>query len=594
MTEATKTWRGRAGTIFAPARLLLSRLAYGPKFLLIAAVLLVPFAYVTQSQYRSVTHDIVFNQGESDGVIYIQPLKDYLHAVQRHRVLSAAALSGGPAYRHELAAAVAEASQKEKAVDDAEARFGAGFKSSARWADAKAAWARARTGRFASAAEADAAHQTAQDTLGDLILNYVANYSNLILDPDLDSYWLMDAYVAKLPTLGNTAARATAVALTSSADDKLVELAGLYKINLGLVGDLEAINLKTAFEETKKEKNGQSLTLEPALTPAMATIKKGVEGHAAELKRQHLTAGAPAAIPTLVDATLAALSSISEFWDRTGPELKWLADKRVKKYQGERTVALVAAVVAALLLVYLFVGFYLSVRGSVDALAEATRRMIAGTTETFELEARDELGGIARSYNDINLALVEARTLQQRVQKDNDELQDNIMQLLAVVSDASDGDLTVRAKVTTGAMGNVADAFNGLLESLSTLIGEVNRQVARTNDSIQAISQASQLMAQGATSQAREVIGATQLVERMVQEVSTESANMVTGISSIAREQVDNTRQVVRTMAQITAIARETQTGAEGTLVTITQLMALSSRLTQTIGRFRVAAGPSS
>ena len=35
--------------------------------------------------------------------------------------------------------------------------------------------------------------------LVDLILNYAGNYSNLILDPDLDSYWLMDAYITKLP-----------------------------------------------------------------------------------------------------------------------------------------------------------------------------------------------------------------------------------------------------------------------------------------------------------------------------------------------------------------------------------------------------------
>jgi len=754
MTNLSQTWHERLGLLFSPARVLLNRLNYGPKFLLITVVLLIPFAYVTRSQHRSTTHDIEFNRGESDGVTYVAPLKDYLYAVQRHRVLTAAVLSGVASYRNAQAAAAAEAAEREKEVDAVEARFGGVFKSSARWAEAKAAWAKARGSSFANATEVDGAHQQVEDITADIILNYAANYSNLILDPDLDSYWLMDAYVSKLPSLGNTASRATAIAFTSSAEDKGVELAGLYKMNLDLVGDLAAINMKTAFEQTKQAKYGQSRTMEPILSPALSEIEKGVESHAELLKRQYLAPDAAPNPTALVDATLAALGSVDGFWDKTGPELKWLAEKRVRKYERERTVALIAALAAALLLLYLFAGFYLSVRGSVDALDEATRRMISGTSESFELEARDELGRIAQSYNEINAALLEARTLQKKIQRDNDELQENIMDLLRVVSTSSDGDLTVRARVTTGALGNVADAFNSLLESLAGLIGDVHRQVDKTDESIRAISLASQKMAQGATHQAREVIGATQLVQlmakridevsqnavqaataakrteesalegaravreviggmdalrmnvqagakkmkslgdrsmeitsivgtinriseqtnmlalnaaieaaragehgrgfsvvaeevrklaertaaatqeierlvktihvetnetvgavehqtqvveqesivvgsageslRRIQEVSTESANMVSGISVIAREQVEGTKQVVKTMEQISAIAQQTQNGAEGTLGTIQQLIALSDRLTKSIGRFKVANGASS
>ena len=43
------------------------------------------------------------------------------------------------------------------------------------------------------------------------------------------------------------------------------------------------------------------------------------------------------------------------------------------------------------------------------------------------------------------------------------------------VSDASEGNLTVRAQMSVGALGNVSDAFNLLMESLEGLVGEVRR-----------------------------------------------------------------------------------------------------------------------
>jgi twitching motility protein PilJ len=135
------------------------------------------------------------------------------------------------------------------------------------------------------------------------------------------------------------------------------------------------------------------------------------------------------------------------------------------------------------------------------------------------------------------VALVESRTLQRRVEKDNAELQDNIMDLLKVVSDASDGDLRVRAKITAGALGNVADAFNALLESQEGLIGEILVQLNRTNDAVAAITTSSQTMAAGATNQAKEVIGAMALVQQMSTDILRVSENARVAAEAARRTQ---------------------------------------------------------
>jgi len=136
---------------------------------------------------------------------------------------------------------------------------------------------------------------------------------------------------------------------------------------------------------------------------------------------------------------------------------------------------------------------------------------------------------VARSFfNDLtqtNRALVDSRDLQQRVSAENAETQHNIVDLLKVVSEASDGNLMVRAPMTSGTLGNVADAFNLLMESLEELIGDVTRQVGDSDRAVRSISEVANRMASGATHQTREVGAARQLVADVAKQISEVSSN---------------------------------------------------------------------
>jgi methyl-accepting chemotaxis protein len=136
---------------------------------------------------------------------------------------------------------------------------------------------------------------------------------------------------------------------------------------------------------------------------------------------------------------------------------------------------------------------------------------------------------VARSfYNDYHKshhALIESRQLQHRMQNENSDIQRQIVDLLQVVSDASDGNLTVRATTTSGTLGNVADAFNLLMESLEGLIGEVSRQVGDSEHAVRSISEVARRMASGASHQSREVGAARQLVADVAKQISEVSTN---------------------------------------------------------------------
>jgi methyl-accepting chemotaxis protein len=523
--------------MLTPAVALMNRLSYARKFSLIGLLLLLPLAVVSYLQISLATERVDFNQKESYGVSYITPVREILRQVQLHRLYYAAVLSGQSRFEDRLAQTRARIDQVVVEVDEQEARYGTMLQTTKPWTGIKKAWNELKGQRFASVEQSEREHTQLTTALLDLILNYAGNYSNLILDPDLDSYWLMDAFTTKLPALTETLGKASLLAFkgTALSADEKVELAGDYKLAGGLNSDLINVNLATVFKENK------SGTSKPALDDTSRRMEATVSKHLADLRARSLSAGGSDpfgnSLENLVNQSAAAGDDVFRLWEKTGPELDNLVMARVLNYKRQRYVGTLAAVIAIGGLVYVFLAFYRSVQDAVERLREATSRMIAGTTERFELATRDELGQVATSYNEINRALLEARGLRERVESENRELQSNILQLLRVVSDAADGKLNVRATVSEGALGNVADALNQMLESWKQLITGIHDLVQGTQSAANAIETSTAVMAQGASRQTHEIVQASGAVKKMAESIGRVSGTAETAAAAARRTQ---------------------------------------------------------
>ena len=567
--------------IFGLSIAVLNRLRYGRKFLLLGALILAPLGFILYLQFSQVTDKIVFNQKESIGVEWIGAARNVLHGVQKHRVLSVAVMAGEKSFEKTREDAAVEVDRAAVVLDDVDTKLGAPdspngtygglLQTTKGWAEAKAKWAdiKGKGSRYASAGDCELAHAELVKSLTSLIADNAGNYSNLILDPDLDSYYLMDLFLGKLVWASDHVAKSTSVSLRSAgteADmDRTVELAGLYTLTLLRADEVET-NVEVSIAETKKLKFGQSLTL-AKLKEEMIKNKGALVGHAKLiLSEQVVKPAAPIGRQEFVNRAIQTLQENHSFWVKVGPELTWLINRRIEKDQSKRTQGLVAGGLATVVLLYLFIGFYLSVRSSVASLGSATSRMIAGTEERFAIPSRDELAEIATSYNSINAALVEARRLRTQVESDNEELQSDIMKLLRVVSMASDGDLTIRAQISAGALGNVSDAFNQLLESLQTLMKSVSEQLDRTNGTVAIIAESSRKMADGATKQASEVLTATNLVEQLNKEIArvSDNARVAAGAAKRTEESaVEGAQAVQDVISGMGALRSNVQAGAK-------------------------------
>jgi methyl-accepting chemotaxis protein len=530
MTE-TNTRARTSRLVFAPAIFVLNRLKYFSKFLAIGALVLLPFGLVTALQYQGASKDVEFNQLEARGVEYLFALNGFLEAQQRHWVLSTAVSRGSSELRDRLATATADVQRAQTSVDGVDRAYGDLFKTRAKWELVKQSWEKAAAG---SAASLSAAATNTVSLYAD-----VGNGSNLILDPDLDSYWLMDAVVTRLPALSTNIAQMTADAFAATGvikGDQLIDLAGLYKANLNTVTEVQNINIATAIAQTKNfGKNANLAKLNAPATELESTSAKLASAINTGFLNPSLGAdGAPLAVnrAPITELAIDTIKAIRNLADSIDPELATLVNQRIASNTSNRSTGLAIAVLASMILIYVFIAFYFAVRGSVDTLRESTVRMIAGTEERFAIESKDEIGEIAESYNEINSALVAARTLQRKVQAENDEIQQNIVGLLSVVSDASDGDLTVRAHTTAGVLGNISDALNLLLESLQTLVGEVARQVEASNEAVQGIATIANGMA---ANQTKEMVAARSLVQQVAGQLQEVSRTAVAAAATAQR-----------------------------------------------------------
>jgi methyl-accepting chemotaxis protein len=169
--------------------------------------------------------------------------------------------------------------------------------------------------------------------------------SNLILDPDLDSYYLMDATLCVLPELQERIANSTshfAAILQAGTPDAAalrevaVQLALLRETNVARIdGDVQTtLNEDPNFY-------GVCPTLAGNLTPAAANWHKAIDAYAAQL--DGITAGgAGFTAASLSAAGRAAHDASFEFWQIATTELDRLLEQRIAAKAVERRNGLLA------------------------------------------------------------------------------------------------------------------------------------------------------------------------------------------------------------------------------------------------------------
>jgi methyl-accepting chemotaxis protein PixJ len=159
------------------------------------------------------------------------------------------------------------------------------------------------------------------------------------------------------------------------------------------------------------------------------------------------------------------------------------------------------------------------------------------------------------------LALFERKQFEaEQERKRNEALQMELLTLLQDVEGASGGDLTVRADVSAGEIGIVADFFNSIVENLREIISQVKTVANEVNSSVGTNETAVGKLASEAFKQAKKIERSLEFVEQMAsstQDVaaSAQQAAEITRSASLTAQ--SGGAAMDRTVASISQI-RET------------------------------------
>lgn len=248
----------------------------------------------------------------------------------------------------------------------------------------------------------------------------VGNQSNLILDPDLDSYYLMEALLLKLPSLQTNLAELQSIMaenpgknLSLLAESQLL----VIKAELEQLNDSLHRNLGVAFIHNANRQ------LEPRLTNGLHSLTKALQELDQSLA-QVLRGEQKLDNPALVQQSQWSLLNSLHFWKVLSPELDRLLAQRIERFQQRQWLLSTFVLATLAIAVYLFWGFYASVMATIRSLSNAAEKMVAGSqTKAVELQTQDEMAEVVHAFNTVADALCR---LTEKLQDENLRLEAEI------------------------------------------------------------------------------------------------------------------------------------------------------------------------
>lgn len=375
-----------------------------------------------------------------------------------------------------------------------------------------------------------------QDALRNHIA-YVGDKSNLILDPDLDSYYVMDVVLLKLPELASLIGKGVSETIKRT-DEASVIRALLTNANNGTKASLEV-----AF------KNNPANNLMDKLSAPLTSAHKIIGDLQTKFASDYLPAQDTIdKKSSLLQSAVTAMSEAGALWDISNERLILLLNERIDGFSKSRYLTLLSVFVVLLLAA----AFTLRVsRNILQALENLTTATDAYSHGDVSVKARvygnDEIGKLATSFNNmielVNLA--------------HDELKEERSATYKKVEEA------VRESEENRIY--LAKSVSGMLEQMNRFAsGDLTAQAneGRASDDIEVLSNGFNEAVSNMRSVLQQVKDTTDITASTALEIST-----LTGkAASRTAEQSQKTEDVADALSRITLAIRENTALAEDTL----------------------------
>ena len=408
---------------FIPALTILNRLRYIKKFLLIGLIFIIPLGVVMYYFISEIDYKIAFTAKEVEGAEVITAAAGLLnHSIQYTGLLSVY-YEKDASFEQRLGNVEAYLQKDIQELDAIDKRSGVLLDSRGLWQELKSAWQKIQGQEVVPGSFGNQSTQHAFHKQVIAFIAKVGDTSNLILDPDLDSYYLMDAFVNKLPLALDQLDDLRSQAIKEADRDEIYIVHDQFFVS-SLYGGFETTlmlmqrGFKTAFDYNPSLKPVLETAAGDCFKASFALLK-ALSGSAMKIKPAALSpADYYAEISNVMDR-------IFELHQVITPQLESLLEIRINGFKTRKLFVEFLACIMLMGVVYFTIAFYLSVRNTVSKLDMVAESLSVNVPiSEIVLENRDELGEVAKAFNKIGIKLKESYI---RLEAVNETLEKDIL-----------------------------------------------------------------------------------------------------------------------------------------------------------------------
>jgi methyl-accepting chemotaxis protein len=385
-------------TLFVPAMAIMSRLNFALKIGLVGLLFLAPLAVLLVYQYERLHADIARAQNERVGIQQILPARFVLQSIQAHRATSQLALSGDSAAKDTLIILSAEVDKKLDALSESGRSTGASLELGDGFTKITKLWTEIKSNNSHYSREESLKKHS---ELVEEVLAYFALASDkagLTLDPDIDSFYVMDVAVFRAGVLADNIGRLRAIGsgilrrrnVTPEEKTEIAILQRLFEKEFSIV----QTDLAKAFGA-----NGDlAAALGAKSAEALGATDTFLNADAAALAKGELTTE----VDDYVKHATAALDSTYGLFDVAMEQLDGLIASRIGRLEGNVALFIGGAALVLMVVIYLFLGMLFSVLRSLRSIQAGAQRLANGDlSKRVDSQCRDELREVGAAVNSV-------------------------------------------------------------------------------------------------------------------------------------------------------------------------------------------------
>jgi methyl-accepting chemotaxis protein len=340
------------------------------------------------------SEEVSFSRKEQHGLEYLVKLRDVIQNIPQHRGLAAGFLSGKKEFRDRLRIKGAEVDEDLAAVQKIDDMYGEELNSTADLKQIINTWNSLKSENMQlTVSESISRHSALMETINKFIVS-IADASNLTLDPQLDSFYLMDILVNRIPVLTDKMGQMRAIGTEVIAKKRFSkgQKTSITTLNVysSIATEATTHALKSSFANNPK--------LEQRLSAKGKIASNGLMEYGALIK--HLLAEDFSRLDSAsyFDKATSSINATFDLYDAIYPELNELLDNRIDDLTAD-LYALIAIAAIGVLLALLVGGVV--IRDILNALRQTVNEFDylanGNYRRQFEIRRSDEIGDLLRA-----------------------------------------------------------------------------------------------------------------------------------------------------------------------------------------------------